>query len=107
LPTSSAAPDSDQQRASVVSRKYVLKRCAQNGPPPRRNEGAYPQRSVTEAQRQRRAIFHATLRAAVLSALACVAGSTSVIHTQALRSRLGQRTNPSRRFSTYLRDIRL
>src|SRR6516164_875450 len=39
-------------------------RCDQNGPPARREEGAYPERYVTDEQRGRRPIFIATLRAA-------------------------------------------
>ena len=39
-------------------------RCDQNGPPARREEGAYPERYVTDEQRSRRPIFIATLRAA-------------------------------------------
>src|SRR4029077_16226345 len=38
----------------------------QNGPPARRDEGAYLDRYVTEEQRSRRPIFIATLRAARL-----------------------------------------
>src|SRR5260370_17222446 len=34
--------------------------CVQNGPPARREEGAYLNRSVTEEQRGRRPIFNAT-----------------------------------------------
>src|ERR671931_531892 len=50
-----------------------LHRCAQNGPPSRREEEAYPAGSVTDEQRRRRAIFSATRRAAVLWAVGCVA----------------------------------
>src|SRR5262249_12811941 len=39
-------------------------RCDQNGPPARREEGAYLNRYVTDEQRSRRPIFVATLRAA-------------------------------------------
>ena len=39
-------------------------RCDQNGPPARREEGAYPERYVTDEQRSRRPIFIATLWAA-------------------------------------------
>jgi hypothetical protein len=41
-------------------------RCDQNGPPARRDEGAYLDRYVTEEQRSCRPIFIATLRAARL-----------------------------------------
>src|SRR6516225_7967981 len=40
--------------------------CDQNGPPARRDEGAYLNGYVTEEQRSRRPIFIATLRAARL-----------------------------------------
>src|SRR5262249_41685612 len=43
--------------------KHIF-RCDQNGPPARREEGAYPERDVTDEQRSRRPIFIATLRAA-------------------------------------------
>ena len=46
------------------SRSKHIFRCDQNGPPARREEGAYPQRYVTDEQRSRRPIFIATLRAA-------------------------------------------
>jgi hypothetical protein len=39
-------------------------RCVQNGPPTRREEGAYLNRYVTDEQRSRRPTFIATLRAA-------------------------------------------
>ena len=39
-------------------------RCDQNGPSARREQGAYPERYVTDEQRGRRPIFIATLRAA-------------------------------------------
>ena len=41
-----------------------MSRCDQNGPPARREEGAYPKPYVTDEQRSRRPIFIATLRAA-------------------------------------------
>src|SRR5215831_10834980 len=44
--------------------KHIF-RCDQNGPPARREEGAYPERYVTDEQRSRRPIFIATLWAAV------------------------------------------
>jgi hypothetical protein len=40
------------------------RRCVQNEPPARREEGAYLNRYVTDEQRRRRPIFNATLRAA-------------------------------------------
>src|SRR4029077_5070559 len=49
---------------SVPSPKSLGLRCVQNGPPARREEGAYLNRYVTDEQRSRRPIFNATLRAA-------------------------------------------
>ena len=48
---------------SCPRNKHIF-RCDQNGPPARREEGAYPERYVTDEQRSRRPIFIATLRAA-------------------------------------------
>ena len=50
--------------ASVPSPKSLEFRCDQNGPPARREEGAYLNRYVTDEQRSRRPIFIATLWAA-------------------------------------------
>jgi hypothetical protein len=50
--------------ASVPSPKSLGLRCVQNGPPARREKGAYLKRYVTDEQRSRRSIFNATLRAA-------------------------------------------
>src|SRR5260370_10347864 len=50
--------------SSVPSPKSLGLRCVQNGPPARREEGAYLNRYVTDEQRGRRPIFNATLRAA-------------------------------------------
>src|SRR6202140_2514679 len=52
------------RRSSVLSPKYEVFCCDQNGPPARREEGAYLNRYVTDEQRGRRPIFNATLRAA-------------------------------------------
>src|SRR6516165_5515836 len=49
---------------SAPSSKSLGLRCVQNGPPERREEGAYLNRYVTDAQRGRRPIFIATLWAA-------------------------------------------
>jgi len=51
-------------QASVPSPKSLGLRCVQNGPPARREEGAYLKRYVTDEQRSRRPIFNATLWAA-------------------------------------------
>src|SRR6516162_1041440 len=48
---------------SCPRNKHIF-RCDQNGPPARREEGAYLERYVTDEQRSRRPIFIATLRAA-------------------------------------------
>src|SRR6516162_1045355 len=45
---------------SVPSPKSLGLRCVQNGPPARREEGAYLNRYVTDKQRGRRPIFNAT-----------------------------------------------
>src|SRR6516164_3872264 len=49
---------------SVPSPKSLGLRCVQNWPPARREEGSYLNRYVTDKQRSRRPIFHATLRTA-------------------------------------------
>src|SRR5262249_45337587 len=48
---------------SCPRNKHIF-RCDQNGPPARREEGAYLERYVTDEQRSRRPIFIATLWAA-------------------------------------------
>ena len=48
-------------RPSVLSPKYEVLCCDQNGPPARREEGACLNRYVTDEQRRRRPIFIATL----------------------------------------------
>jgi hypothetical protein len=48
---------------SAPSHMYLAYGCVQNGPPARREEGAYLNGSVTDEQRGRRPIFNATLRA--------------------------------------------
>ena len=48
---------------SFPRNKHIF-RCDQNGPPARREEGAYLERYVTDEQRSRRPIFIATLWAA-------------------------------------------
>ena len=49
------------EESSVPSPKSLQFRCVQNGPPARREEGAYLNGYVTDEQRSRRAIFNATL----------------------------------------------
>src|SRR5260221_6278740 len=53
-----------RERTSASSHVYLAYGCVQNGPPARREEGAYLNRYVTDEQRSRRPIFNATLRAA-------------------------------------------
>jgi hypothetical protein len=60
---------------SVPSPKSLEFRCVQNGPPARREEGAYLNGYVTDEQRGRRAIFNATLWAASSWLFFCVARS--------------------------------
>jgi hypothetical protein len=62
-----------------------------------------PLRIATEEQRRRRAVFSATLRAAVFWVPVGVVSEP----IQALRSRLGRRPNPKRRASCYFRDSTL
>src|SRR5258708_22745795 len=50
--------------SSVPSPKSLGLHCVQNGPPARREEGAYLKRYVTDEQRSCRPIFNATLWAA-------------------------------------------
>jgi hypothetical protein len=50
-----------ETRPSALSPKYEVLCCDQNGPPARREEGAYLDRYVTDEQRNRRPIFIATL----------------------------------------------
>ena len=55
-----------ERKVSLVScpRNKHIFRCDQNGPPARREEGAYLERYVTDEQHSRRPIFIATLPAA-------------------------------------------
>ena len=55
---------------SVLSPKYEVFCCDQNGPPARREEGAYLKRYVTDEQRSRRPIFIATLWAGNINRVA-------------------------------------
>src|ERR1700758_3391930 len=77
------------QRPSVLSPKYEVFCCGQNGPPARRKEGAYLNRYATDEQRSRRSIFIATLWAGA-SWLFFLrrGGSTRMTQIWALRSRL-------------------
>ena len=66
------------ESVSLVScpRNKHIFRCDQNGQPARREEGAYPDRYVTDEQRSRRPIFIPTLRAAASWLFFRVARST-------------------------------
>src|SRR6266403_3995661 len=79
-------------------------RCVQNGPPARREEGAYLNRYVTDEQRSRRLIFNATLRAAASWLFFRVARSTRMNQIWALRSRLEKQPTDLRRRHHYMRD---
>src|SRR3984893_12827480 len=89
---------------SVPSPKSLGLRCVQNGPPARREEGAYLNRYVTDEQRSRRPIFNATLRAAASWLFFCVARSTRMTQIWALRSRLEKQPTDLRRRHHYMRD---
>src|ERR1700674_1213219 len=73
---------------SVLSPKYEVFCCDQNGPPARREEGAYLNRYVTDEQRSRPPIFIAPLWAGASWLSFRVARSTHMTQIWALRSRL-------------------
>ena len=83
--------------SSAPSPKSLGLRCVQNGPPARREEGAYLNRYVTDEQRGRRPIFNATLRAAASWLFFRVARSAVMIQIAALRSRLEKQPTDLRR----------
>jgi hypothetical protein len=83
--------------ASVPSPKSLGLRCVQNGSSARREEGAYPDRYVTDEQRSSRPIFNATPWAAAGWLFFCVARSTVMIQIAALRSRLEKQPTDLRR----------
>src|SRR5258708_34178987 len=89
---------------SVPSPKSLGLRCIQNGPPARREEGAYLNRYVTDEQRSRRPIFNATLWAAAGWLFFRVARSTVSIQIWALRSRLEKQPTDLRRNQRDLGD---
>ena len=90
--------------ASVLSAKYEVFCCDQNGPPARREEGAYLNRYVTDEQRSRRPIFIATLWAGASWLFFRVARSTRMTQIWALRSRLEKQPTDLRRSSRDLGD---
>src|SRR5580704_10124275 len=91
-------------RTSVLSPKYEVFCCVQNGPPARREEGAYLNRYVTDEQRGRRPIFIATLWAGASWLFFRVARSTRMTQIWALRSRLEKQPTDLRQHTSYLGD---
>ena len=91
-------------QASVLSPKYEVFCCDQNGPPARREEGAYLNRYVTDEQRSRRPIFIATLWAGASWLFFRVARSTRMIQIWALRSRLEKQPTDLRQNTSYFGD---
>jgi len=89
---------------SVLSPKYEVYCCDQNGPPARREEGAYLNRYVTDEQRSRRPIFIATLRAGASWLFFRVARSTRMTQIWALRSRLEKQPTDRRQYTSYFGD---
>src|ERR1700685_2272422 len=89
---------------SVLSHKYQGFCGDENGPPARREEGAYLHRYVTDEQRSRRPIFIATLRAVASWLFFRVARSTRMNQIWALRSRLEKQPTGRRRKPCYLWD---
>src|SRR6202140_3836231 len=92
------------RRSSVLSPKYEVFCCDQNGPPARREEGAYLNRYVTDEQRSRRPIFIATLWAGASWLFFRVARSTRMTQIWALRSRLEKQPTDLRQHTSYLGD---
>jgi hypothetical protein len=93
-----------QTDPSVLSPKYEVCCCDQNGPPARREEGAYLNRYVTDEERSRRPIFIATLRAGASWLFFRVARSTRMTQIWALRSRLEKQPIDLRQHTSYFGD---
>src|ERR1700692_3795459 len=89
---------------NVLSPKYEVFCCDQNGPPARREEGAYLNRYVTDEQRSRRPIFIATLWAGASWLFFRVARSTRMTQIWALRSRLEKQPTDLRQNTSYFGD---
>ena len=89
---------------SVLSPKYEVFCCDQNGPPARREEGAYLNRYVTDEQRGRRPIFIATLWAGASWLFFRVTLSTRMTRIWALRSRLEKQPTDLRQNTSYFGD---
>ena len=81
--------DVSKLSTSVLSPKYEVFCCDQNGPPARREEGAYLNRYVTDEQRSRRPIFIATLWAGASWLFFRVARSTRMAKIWALLRQSG------------------
>jgi hypothetical protein len=94
----------DPKGASVLSPKYEVFCCDQNGPPARREEGAYLNPYVTDEQRGRRPIFIATLRAGASWLFFRSARSTRMTQIWALRSRLEKQPTDLRQITSYFGD---
>src|SRR3984957_10794978 len=96
--------------ASVLSPKYEVFCCDQNGPPARRSEpdwrmeGAYLERYVTDEQLRRRPIFIATLWAGASWLFFRVARSPRMTKIWALRSRLEKQPTDLRQNTSYFGD---
>src|ERR1700687_6041290 len=90
--------------ASVLSPKYEVFCCDQNGPSARRKEGAYLNRYVTDEQRSRRPIFIATLWAGASWPFFRVARSTRMTQIWVLRSRLEKQPTDLRQYTCYFGD---
>ena len=94
---------------SVLSPKYHVFCCDQNGPAARREEGAYLNRYVTDEQRRRRPIFIATLRAGASWLFFRVARSTRmtqiwVLYRQSGSDRLEKHPTDLRQNTCYFGD---
>src|SRR6476646_2628488 len=77
-PQRTCGSSTNEPGTSVPSPKSLGLRCVQNGPPARREEGAYLKRYVTDEQRSRRPIFNATPWAATSWLFFRVARSTRI-----------------------------
>src|SRR6201985_198973 len=90
--------------ASVPSPKYEVYCCDQNGPPARREEGAYLNRYVTDEQRSRRPIFIATLWAGDSWLFFRVSRSIRVTQIGAIPPHLEKQPTDLRQYPSYSGD---
>jgi hypothetical protein len=100
----STRPSKISSDASVLSPKYEVFCCDQNGPPARREEEHILNRYVTDEQRSRRPIFIATLWAGASWLFFRVARLTRMTHIRALRSRLEKQPTDLRQNTSYFGD---